>query len=328
MKLRTLLSTLTLVLACEPQSERPATASQPIIGGEPESGDPAVVMLASWSSDLTQLDLCTATLIAPKVLLTAAHCVDEELHPDGNFGVFTGANANAFPSASTLVPQLLAIEAIHIHPDYDPDPPFTADIAVITLPVELGASPLPVLTTELDEALVGEAARIVGYGQTAYEQPNAQKHSANTVIAAIDPGDTITVGDLDRRSCIGDSGGPALVVLDGVETVVGVNSYTDLAGCLEPAHYRRTDLYKPFLAEFVSFTAEGGTGSGGGGESAGSGASESSSSSSGGGTSESAEGGCSIGAVQANEASGWPWLAGLLLGLHAARRTRGRREDR
>ena len=325
MKKLTPFLTLTLLIACESSGEHRATASQRIIGGEPESGDPAVVMLASWSSDLTELDLCTATLIAPKVLLTAAHCVDAELHPDGNFGVFTGANANGFPSASTLVPQLLPIEEIHIHPDYDPDPPFTADLAVITLPEPLAAAPLTVLTTEFDEALVGEAARIVGYGQTAYEQPNAQKHSADTIIAGIDDGDTITVGDLDRRSCIGDSGGPALVVLNGVETVVGVNSYTDLAGCLEPAHYRRTDLYEPFLARFVSFPAEG-SGGAGGAKSAGSGAGASSSeASTGGGSTEESEGGCAISGSPTSGSPAWLWLVGLLLGRHAARRTRQHR---
>lgn len=314
---------LALLLACEAPGERRIAASHRIIGGEPESGDPAIVMLASWSSDLTELDLCTATLIAPKVLLTAAHCVDADLHPDGNFGVFTGANANGFPSASTLVPQLSPIEEIHIHPDYDPDPPFTADIAVITLPEALAAAPLPVLTTEFDQALVGEAARIVGYGQTAYDQPNAQKHSANTIIAGIDDGDTITVGDLDRRSCIGDSGGPALVVLNGVETVVGVNSYTDLAGCLEPAHYRRTDMYEPFLAEFVSFPTEGGSGGGGGSESTGSGAAASSSeASAGGGSTEESGGGCAVNGSPTLVSPAWLWLVGLLLGRHAIRRTR------
>lgn len=61
----------------------------------------------------------------------------------------------------------------------------------------------------------------------------------------------MVVGDVDHRSCIGDSGGPALVDQDGTETIVGVDSYSELSGCLVPAHYRRPDVHREFPADYL-----------------------------------------------------------------------------
>src|SRR5262249_48905433 len=82
-----------------------------------------------------------------------------------------------------------------------------------------------------------------------------------------DAQDTVVVGDSAHRSCVGDSGGPALVKTGGAETVIGVDSYTDTTGCLEPAHYQRTDVYTDFIDVYAPAPeGSGGRGWGGGGE--------------------------------------------------------------
>ncbi len=237
----------------------------PIIGGSADANDPAVVLLASYSPDQATLYFCTATVIAPDVLLTAAHCVDEANHPSFTFGVFTGPDANDYTDVAVLAPELLAVSEVRPHPSYDTAAPFTADIALVRMAEPLAIEPVAIAWEPLPADIAGREARIVGYGQVEYEQANAAKYSATTVVAAVDPGDTITVGDEVHRSCIGDSGGPAFVMIDGVETLVGVNSYTDVAGCLDPAHYRRVDQYTSFIAELVDPPAppEGGSGAGG-----------------------------------------------------------------
>jgi hypothetical protein len=130
-----------------------------------------------------------------------------------------------------------------MHPMYDRSAPFNADVAVVKLTNAAPVTPLPFARVV---PTAGVPARIVGYGQTVYGEYNASRRHAVTMLAAVDPGDTVTVGDADRRTCIGDSGGPALVMIDGKETVVGVSSYGP-TGCTGPAHFRRADLYASFI---------------------------------------------------------------------------------
>src|SRR5262245_3663720 len=51
-------------------------AQQPLVAGAPDNGDPWVVALFAHLPGASAGTLCTATLISPRVLLTAAHCVD------------------------------------------------------------------------------------------------------------------------------------------------------------------------------------------------------------------------------------------------------------
>jgi secreted trypsin-like serine protease len=248
-------------------------------------------------------------------LLTAAHCVDAANHPDETFGVFMGSDATAFQSANTLEPKLVAVQAIHVHPDYDSKPPFHADIAIVELAAPTDVAPLPVQRTTIDAAIAAAPARIVGYGQTIYDQYNASKHSAATVVVGLDAaGDTLTVGDTSHRSCVGDSGGPALVVLGGAETIVGVDAYTDVAGCLEPAHYTRTDLYADFIATYAPPPAP--TGTGGGGSSAGGAGGAATGK-------EPDDGGCAVSARSPLDGSP-SWAMGVVIALVLQSRRRGR----
>jgi len=222
---------------------RPAAAS-PIIGGTIDNGDPAVVLLAAYPSDHSTLFTCTAVVIAPQALLTAAHCVD---HPGFEFGVFFGADASAYPTLDDLVPQLAAVTAVHPHASYSTSAPFFADIAVVDLALPTAVTPLPFVRTPPTVDMVGAEVRIVGYGETVYGQNNAARYAATTTIANLDPDDTILIGNTATRTCVGDSGGPA--VLDGA--VLGVDSYSDTTGCDDPAHFRRTDAYAVFIDQFA-----------------------------------------------------------------------------
>jgi secreted trypsin-like serine protease len=286
--LRNPIALLSLLLcACTPEGDGRATAG--IIGGDEANNDPAVVLLVAVPADHATFETCTANVVAPDVLLTAAHCVDPKTHAGYSFGVFLGADATAYPSANTLVPKLVPVKSVHIHPDYHAMPPYHADIAVVVLDTPVTITPLPIGRAPLDPSITGTPARIVGYGEVVYKEYNAIKHEASTVIGGVDSDDTMTVGDVMHKSCIGDSGGPALVMLDGVNTILAIDAYTDVQGCLEPAHYTRTDLYTQFLDAYIPPPPAGEGGAGGA-------ATASSTGTGGSGASTPAQNGCSIGA--------------------------------
>lgn len=308
--------------ACAEPGAGTAEAAGAIIGGAEDPGDPAVVMLAAYPPDHTTLDTCTASVIAPGVLLTAAHCVDPSKHPGYLYGVFTGADASAYATANTLIPHLVSVKETHVHPDYSDAPPFHADIGVAITDQPLDVEPLPIQREPLDEKIQGQPARIVGYGQIKYQEYNAVRHQAATTVATLDAGDTITVGDLDHRSCVGDSGGPALVKTGGVERIVGVDSYTELSGCLEPAHYRRPDLYTAFLDTYAPPPGAGGSGGSeaSGGASTGAGGA----SSKGGGCHVASPGADAEARAEGGERAAWALLFGAAAWLAGARSRRRR----
>ena len=240
-----------LLGACAGPPPPVGDSAAPIIGGAMDQVDPAVVLLASYPPDMSVLDTCTAVAISDTVFLTAAHCVDMPNHPSYVYGVFPGADASPYPTLAALLPHLLAVSAVHPHPSYDPSPPFNADIGVVVLSKPSAITPLPFNKSPLDASIVGQPARIIGYGQTVYGTFNDTKNQASTKVASLGTDDTVAVGDATHVSCLGDSGGPALVSFAGVETVIGVDSYTDTTGCTEPAHYRRTDLYTSFIEQYA-----------------------------------------------------------------------------
>ena len=141
------LTLLVLTGACQPAGQpddRTGASAAPIIGGSPAPDDGAVVWLVSYPSDESSLSSCTASVIAPDVLLTAAHCVDPDEHPDHSYGVYFGADGSSYATISELIPQLADIASATMHPDYDPTPPFTADIALVTLAEPTTVAPLPI----------------------------------------------------------------------------------------------------------------------------------------------------------------------------------------
>jgi secreted trypsin-like serine protease len=270
-----LLSILLGLVSCTEATT--SSASDPIIGGGPSAAtDDAVVMVAAYPSTGATLVTCTGVLIAPTFVLTSAHCIDATNHPGYTFGVFVGADGSAYTTLDLLKPHLLAVTAVHAHPSYSPNPPFPADLGVVQLAAPLTTvTPMALQRTTLPTSVVTQAARLIGYGQTVYQTPNQVRHTAATTVAAIDSGDTITVGDATVHTCLGDSGGPAIVKVGGVDTVIGVDSYTDVAGCTGPAHYTRPDLYDAFISTYVphgnpaggdaGVGGDAGTGGGGGG---------------------------------------------------------------
>ena len=219
-----------------------------IIDGElVESEDhPEVGFLFALFADDEVFPLCSAALVAPDVVLTAAHCLnplidvnEQPLEDQGvrciGFGTdFTGMleGDGSAPVGAVCGEQWLQ------HPEYAPAAFFDGYLDNRS---DLGLLFLDEIVEDRDFAYVpdglegerleeGIDVEIVGYGyyEIDGEQGMAEKAAATTVLAQIGEHELL-VGSPDHpRACFGDSGGPVFADLD-VDTwldrrLIGVTS--------------------------------------------------------------------------------------------------------
>jgi V8-like Glu-specific endopeptidase len=233
----------------------PLSRSTEIVGGTADNGDPAVIEIeARWPRSYPPdglYEVCTAVVVAPTVVVTAAHCTiptGESAPPvQTRFRIFLKNDEARMKDADwTVVPTA----NVHPHPRYTVNADGTTinDIAVVVLPRPLAVRPLPLHFQPLTAALVGQPIRLVGYGYDANWQAG-RKRSVKTVLTAV--GDTtVQAGTLGASACMGDSGGPGLMVFTGVEQVVSLESYGQGA-CTSASTQTRVDAFADFVRPFL-----------------------------------------------------------------------------
>jgi hypothetical protein len=114
---------------------------------------------------------CSGTVIAPRAILTAAHCLSSAV---ASIKVFLGTGAE------------LTAQSFVRHPSYQDSNNTALDVGVVLMSDDLGRTPVPLLLSR--DAQVGETAIIAGWGKD-------QNQVSSTLRAGTA---TITVG---RRCC-------------------------------------------------------------------------------------------------------------------------------
>jgi V8-like Glu-specific endopeptidase len=255
MMMKSLVASLPLVLAACIGAAPTGVATQPIINPDPttDTTDTAVVMVLSQVPGSMTGSLCSGEVISPHVVLTAAHCVDPAVVGTGvKFEVFTGAVLNMTAPLSDF----LAVSETHYDTAFNPqDPTQGHDLGIVILKSATTIAPIPFNRTPLGQSMVGQPARLVGYGIT---NPNdttgmtaGTRRQAPSKVNSVDQ-TLVGFEDGSHSICEGDSGGPGFMTMGGRELIVGVTSYGfQTCPTSMPGTDTRVDAYTSFIDPYV-----------------------------------------------------------------------------
>lgn len=215
-----------------------------VTNGAPDPGDPGVVAIAEHRGTAV---FCTGTLIAPSVVLTAAHCP-----PDGASFRSYAALVGTAAGEGTLT----RFVGARRHPSYDPET-MQNDLTVAYLAEPATAPPWPLRLEALDASVIGHDARIVGFGATSGAWDDAGRKRQGTARVESYDAASLRLVPGPSQPCVRDSGGPVFLTTDGIERLAAVVSRGD-ASCSEYSVATRVDAHLDgFLAEALAFAADG-----------------------------------------------------------------------
>ncbi|MFT3836478.1 MAG: trypsin-like serine protease [Myxococcaceae bacterium] len=226
---------------------------QSIVGGsiDHDGGYPSVFFVR-MEFDNGMRAACSSTLITPRSLLTAAHCVDPAMAGANTVEIYVLNDSPAPPSDAGM--WIHATDHAY-HPMWDHNSPTDYDVGMILLPSAPPVTPVPFESRD-ESSLPGADLKVVGWGITMQGAMDyGVRREVDLIVRNVDSQHLI-IGDQNSKGiCNGDSGGPSFHTgADGVMRVVGVHSY-DNGGCVDGLD-TRPDVYKAFIEDFIN-TKEG-----------------------------------------------------------------------
>lgn len=232
---------LTGCVASAPDFERVSRDRAAIAGASsPADGasDGAVVAIVRKSGAM----VCTGTVIAPRVVVTAAHC---GVHATSYWDYDV-----AFGSDVRAAGLRLAVVDARAHPQFDPAT-FANDIAMLSLADEAPIAPRVLRRTPIASEEVGGEIRVVGYGRTRADATDeGVRRQGTTTLAQVTEKELKLEGGA-AQPCAYDSGGPAFMTVGGAELLVGVTSRGDSA-CSTYSRETRVDAHLAFIDQYLA----------------------------------------------------------------------------
>ncbi len=239
-----------------------AAAPPPILGGKT-----VAIKDAPYTAfiRLNGLDWkrCGGTIVAPRKVVTAAHCVRAADNGAASLEVITGRTKPVKDTGGKLA----KVTRAWIHPDYGKLPnPQNNDIAVLTLDSDASGTALALPKQgETAFTAAGTVGTLYGWGMTSDGDPLTVSESLRTLNETILPAADCTKAEKihDAKTmlcasytanstgfCSGDSGGP--LVIGG--KLAGVISFNSAMGCSAPDRadfYMRASAYTDLIKKQI-----------------------------------------------------------------------------
>ena len=248
-----------------------STARASVIGGETAAPGTFPWMAVVIDVKGEEGFVCSGTVVAPNLILTAGHCAADLAtgltNEAAGYGVITG-NVNALASNR----QLSRVSRVLVYPRYTVTGTMGGwgDAALLVLSTSTTAPAIPLATSANAERLrAGTHALIAGWGETEYGQKKltGQLMWAKSIVR----GGHQCKGDSQFRfeaqicvthppgvvsgTCFGDSGGPLLAAGPGGQGLVEIgieNSGVGHCTTRYPHIYTRADLISPWVDRWIA----------------------------------------------------------------------------
>lgn len=221
--------------------------------------------------------ICSGTLIAPDVFLTASHCTvffQQALAPAGYTALVSFDNPIPFGSQTSPLTTLVTVTSVVTNPLFTNAQSDSHDIAVLLVDSSQTAGITPAVLPEADllDTLsarnglkdtvytavgYGVQDRVTGGGQPFFQDQNpVPRRYAFSSFNALNRGYirlSMNPATGDGGTCFGDSGGPNFLTVNGTRTLVAITITGDAVCRATNVDYRvDTESARAFLAPYVT----------------------------------------------------------------------------